>query len=536
MARSEEAIRRRAAKRNRSFEDQRRADKNSSTNQNSDDCDKREKGGNENKINIVKTIAKEVTHGTTKHNSSNKRLTEVDSHTAKKREMIRRNPTTKLTKPNPEIARKKNLKKKRRKERKKAKLQKEKEAELMVSATATSEKTVAGVDGYNHQKPILTDPSAASSLVEKKRKKTKEKIRDVTTKDAANKADKQPWSPSKKRKKFAQDDGVVDDGAKMSPATTCTSSKATNNNRHEEESSVAKKARNGKTIAVAGTTGTTMARGRPTYAFDVDDADHCETPLQAYSDLLAVLDHLAQSIGKNRSTLAIYDPYYCDGGVKQKLLSLGFHNVHHENRDFYEDIANPAANPHTKEYDALITNPPYSGNHMEKLLKFAKRNGQNHNKPFFLLLPHFVYTKDYYTRLLQQEQPAKETAFSSSPFDIFFLIPEIRYAYIPPQWVATASGSKALGKGKDKTAPFPSFWYCHIAETLVPSRWFVQNFGSSGTLRSKHPSKLRYVQTIKDIPRDFKGEFDVNKKRPNPRARKKAAKKRREARANSTIY
>jgi hypothetical protein len=254
---------------------------------------------------------------------------------------------------------------------------------------------------------------------------------------------------------------------------------------------------------------------RPQYEFEVDDTDHCETPLQAYRDLLELLDRLAKSLGKNRSTLSIYDPYYCNGGVQKKLESLGFRNVINHNRDFYDDIAKKA----TPEYDVLITNPPYSGVHMEKLLTFA---AQNQNKPFLFLLPHFVYTKDYYSRALR----SKNTAVN-----LFFLVPETRYSYVPPEWVTSADGSKALAKGKDKTAPFPSFWYCHTGKWLPP-QWLIQTFGPSGVFKPKHSSKLRFAQCPKDIPRDFKGEFDETKKRPNPKARKKAAKKRREAAMN----
>lgn len=73
---------------------------------------------------------------------------------------------------------------------------------------------------------------------------------------------------------------------------------------------------------------------RPKYTFKVDETDHCETPLEAYRDLLELLDEVAESLGKTRSSLLIYDPYYCNGGVQRKLQSLGFDNVINRNRDF----------------------------------------------------------------------------------------------------------------------------------------------------------------------------------------------------------
>ena len=265
-------------------------------------------------------------------------------------------------------------------------------------------------------------------------------------------------------------------------------------------------------------TTTTTAR----FAFKVDDTDHCETPLKSYQDIVDILDQLAHSLHKSRSSLIIYDPYYCNGGIKTKLASLGFTNVINNNSDFYNDISKKNI-PH---YDVLLTNPPYSGAHMGKLLGYCKQiaaTSDGNNKPFLLLLPHYVYTKDYYQLMLGKE-------ISSS---MFYLVPMSRYNYVPPSWVEAEKGSKALTSGKQDTAPFPSFWYCHAgninmtdddSSSLIESNWLVDKFGSSGTVRPKHISKLRYAKCTKDIPRDFRGEFDPNNKRANPKARKRAAK------------
>ena len=253
------------------------------------------------------------------------------------------------------------------------------------------------------------------------------------------------------------------------------------------------------------------------FAFKVDEADHCETPLQAYRDIVDILDKLASSLNKSRSSLIIYDPYYCDGGIKKKLASIGFTNVINNNSDFYEDIKEKKI----PEYDILLTNPPYSGAHMGKLLKYCKEIAtEEKKKPFLLLLPHYVYTKDYYQLMLGSK-------VSSS---MFFLVPLKRYNYIPPTWVDAEKGSKALADGrKQDTAPFPSFWYCHTDTTMISADWLENAFGKSGTVRPIHRSKLRYAKCTKDIPREFRGEFDPNNKRANPRARKRAAKMKREA-------
>ena len=41
----------------------------------------------------------------------------------------------------------------------------------------------------------------------------------------------------------------------------------------------------------------------------------------------------------------------------------------------------------------LVTNPPYSGDHKERVIEFCLDSG----KPWALLLPNYVATKQYYT-------------------------------------------------------------------------------------------------------------------------------------------
>ena len=53
--------------------------------------------------------------------------------------------------------------------------------------------------------------------------------------------------------------------------------------------------------------------------------------------------------------------------------------------DFYA-VTEAEANP---EFDVLVTNPPYSGDNVDKLMKFSLSRG----KPFFLLMPNYVYEK-----------------------------------------------------------------------------------------------------------------------------------------------
>lgn len=273
------------------------------------------------------------------------------------------------------------------------------------------------------------------------------------------------------------------------------------------------------------------------HKFEVDATDHCETPLEAYKDIVLLLDYWARAIGKARADLIIYDPYYCNGGIKGRLGSLGFKKVLNENEDFYDNIEKG----NIPDYDVLLTNPPYSGIHIEKLLKFASgstiskysnkrsKNKDSNNaaagsqKPFLLLLPHFVYTKDYYKRIY--------STGVDNPSSPFFLCPCSRYNYVPPSWV-TEEGSTAIAKGKVKTAPFPSFWYCSGGKGKTQKDlpvFLAKTYGQSGIFKGFDRKKMQYARCTEHIPREMRGELDTNKKRPNPRARKRMMAKKRKA-------
>lgn len=59
------------------------------------------------------------------------------------------------------------------------------------------------------------------------------------------------------------------------------------------------------------------------YDYEVDPADHCETPVEAYRDISSILMHIAKELNKTKDTLMIYDPFYCEGSVIERFKSLG---------------------------------------------------------------------------------------------------------------------------------------------------------------------------------------------------------------------
>lgn len=196
----------------------------------------------------------------------------------------------------------------------------------------------------------------------------------------------------------------------------------------------------------------------PEFPFSVDADDHCESPEEAYRDILPLLLRLGpQRSNKSKSNstldgntqLRIYDPYYCNGAVVQNFTNLGLPHVYNKKENCYE-IWRTENKVRYPSFDVLITNPPYSGNHIEKLIDhltsssslFAVTSEQS--RAWFLLLPNWVHKKDYYER-----------AMTSRNIRPFYLVPRKRYVYLPPKDFRSAKKSDV----HKKSSPFVSMWY-----------------------------------------------------------------------------
>ncbi|KAG7338694.1 hypothetical protein IV203_006330 [Nitzschia inconspicua] len=191
------------------------------------------------------------------------------------------------------------------------------------------------------------------------------------------------------------------------------------------------------------------------FPFDTDPDDHCESPLEAYQDILPLLQSYARTVHPQHpcSHLSVYDPYYCNGGVKKHLKSLGFPNVYNCKEDCYEVWNNASKYP---DFHMLVTNPPYSGDHIERLMKHVTDNAKC-NKPWMLLMPTFVHKKDYFVNLTRQarQQP-------------IYLIPHKRYVYQPP----TNFRSKRASDTHKKSSPFVSMWYLWGGSPQMTDQWY----------------------------------------------------------------
>ena len=177
--------------------------------------------------------------------------------------------------------------------------------------------------------------------------------------------------------------------------------------------------------------------------FAADEDDHCETAPQAYADVASSLQLVARALGVEPAALRIFDPYYCNGAVVRHLGKLGFPHVHNVNEDFYATLEAGTLPAH----DVVVTNPPYSGSHPQRLLDFLRSNG----KPWLALMPNWVSQRDYY-----------------QPDGCFYIVPKKRYHYWTPRGRradVAAGGVKAKTHGHSnaalgiRTSPFVSFWY-----------------------------------------------------------------------------
>jgi hypothetical protein len=215
--------------------------------------------------------------------------------------------------------------------------------------------------------------------------------------------------------------------------------------------------------SLGGADGTVAAACSFPYPTDADD--HCETPQEAYEHIVFFLQAMARSCGYSSSSssssgLKIYDPYYCDGAVKRNFATLGFPNVYNEKQDCYavwkEASLSASSAVGLPDFDVLVTNPPYSGDHVERLMEFltSTRFG---NRPWCLLLPNWVHKKDYYERAIATKSNGNSR---KPPCQPFYLVPRKRYVYLPPKGFRQAKKSDV----HKKASPFVSMWYickCH---------------------------------------------------------------------------
>lgn len=256
------------------------------------------------------------------------------------------------------------------------------------------------------------------------------------------------------------------------------------------------------------------------HPFEADPDDHCETAPEAYADIAPLLRALAPRLGrKDPSKLRIYDPYYCDGGVKARLAAEGFPRCYNENEDFYA----AAREGRVPRHDVVVTNPPYSGGHIKKLLRFCIANG----RPFFLLMPNWVVSKDYYDACLRQRKPqfrpgkSKGAAPAPGPGatvhagGVFYLVPRKRYHYWTPR-VLLRGKHTHTGTLGERTSPFVSFWYVGLG------RGHTEDLVAWWRSSSPRSDAVQLARSREQLPVSVLDANDPRRKKARDQARRKA--------------
>ena len=136
-----------------------------------------------------------------------------------------------------------------------------------------------------------------------------------------------------------------------------------------------------------------------------------------YSTKIETLEDVVPFIKK---TDKIYDPFYCDGYVKEQWKKLGF-DIHHEKVDAFNLNLIP-------DYDIMISNIPFSCK--EKCVKHALSLG----KPFMLIMPISAIGSRWIVKYWD---------------DLQFIVPDGRYSYYKPDYAERKSASW-----------FDSVWVC----------------------------------------------------------------------------
>jgi hypothetical protein len=139
-------------------------------------------------------------------------------------------------------------------------------------------------------------------------------------------------------------------------------------------------------------------------------ADDRETPSRALEDIIPILSAVCNVCRCELRSLSIYDPYYCNGGIKIRLESLGLdrNRIQNDPTDCY--IAQKSGK--VKPFDFLLSNPPYSSDHIRRCIHYCVKS----QKPWALLLPSNVIHRGWFS---------EETKDSS----ILFVAPYGRYEF-----------------------------------------------------------------------------------------------------------
>lgn len=160
--------------------------------------------------------------------------------------------------------------------------------------------------------------------------------------------------------------------------------------------------------------------------------------------------------------------------------------MEHRNEDFYKVIRDKQQPAH----DVLVTNPPYSGDHKQRCLEYCRTSG----KPWFLLIPNYVATKDYY-KLAVLGSAAGEGG------EPFYVVPNTKYPFDHPEGTGHAD------------SPFFGVWFVHCGS---------HNDAVFEAAKAENKAGVAVVRSLEELAQ--RGTVKTER-RLNPRQRKALKKK-----------
>ena len=261
-------------------------------------------------------------------------------------------------------------------------------------------------------------------------------------------------------------------------------------------------------------------RGRIYHPFKTNFNDHFETSTDALRDLLPLVEELRSLIRPScPESFSIYDPYFCAGSIRKDWCDLGFTRLFHENRCFYQDIDDGKI----PNYDILVTNPPYSDDHMQRLMEFLIAS----NKPWAMLVPDYTATKDWYVKLISScFSPDPRTLATSQKIGNNFM------AHAPPQSAMSIldTGKPVAVVGVEPVYMVPHVWYdfkhpqgvghekSHFKSFWIA--WFGRRTNDivRGVLAKQSPNGPRLITGLEQLRRERLVRVEARK---NPKQRSK---------------
>lgn len=207
--------------------------------------------------------------------------------------------------------------------------------------------------------------------------------------------------------------------------------------------------------------------------WDADSHDHAETPLCAYQHIHPLVAQISSHLGIQLDELRVYDPFFCAGASVRNMKTLGWNAAMNPKEDFWRAVKEKR----TPSFDVLVTNPPFSGDHIPRLLDFVAQCSQ----PSFLLIPDWVAKKPFFHEWSKRTRIA--AAGAGGEKRLCFVGPTSQpYQFAAPAWARddpSVSSSSSSSVAANTSSPSPQL-LSTIGETKAKASSSGTSSGGGG--------------------------------------------------------